>query len=266
MKTLVTYYYNETPTTLTNLAFFLKHGLINDPNYYYVFIINGTCSINITTTSNITLTTINISNPLTAYSEYFLSLDPQYLLDFERFYFINSICIGPFLPTYINSTWIESLNNVLSTCDLLAPIVEIPPDNNGYLLIGIDSDLNMPFLHAYMFSTNNSCILLLLNIFKEFTNPKEEYLIKYERFLTSRYLVNGKKISSLLNAFKNININDKNLWSYKLWNKNNTTCYETQGNYFGLDTSPFEIMFVNNSKDNISKGLKEQLINYTVWS
>ena len=267
MKTLVIYYYNETSITLANLTYFLKHGLIENPNYHFIFVINNSkCAITINETENIKVINTLHTNPLTVYSEYFLTISSQYLSEFKYFYFINSICIGPFLPPYIDINWIEIFNKLLVNNDLIAPIVEIPPDNLGYSLIGINSDLNMPFLHCYMFGTNSSSILLLLNIFKDFTEDSDESLVKYERLLTSRYLVNNKRLSSLLIAFKNIDINDKNLWYYKLWNKNNNSCYESPDNYFGLDVNPFEVLFINNIKENMSRFLRSQLKNYIVWS
>jgi hypothetical protein len=227
---------------------------------------NSKCAIPINETENIKVTSTSNKNVLTAYSEYFLSTPTTYLSKFKFFYFINSICVGPFLPSYVSNTWIELMNKLLLKHDLLAPIVEIPPDTLGYSLIGINSDLNVPFLHCYMFGTNSSSILLLLNTFKEFTDDSEESLIKYERLLTSRYLVNNKKIGTLLVSFKNVDINDKELWYYKLWNKNNNSCYESPENYFGLDVNPFEVVFINNSKDTLARNLRMQLTNYIVWS
>jgi len=186
MKTLVVYYYNEDSITLNNLAFFLKHGVINNNNYHYVFLINNNiCSIDISETDNLRVLKRCIDNTeLVAYA-WFLSQQKN-LTEFERFYFVNSICIGPCLPTITNETWIELFNKRLETCDLLAPIVEFPPDTIGYSSLGIDSPLNMPFLHSYMFGTNNASIKLLLNIFKEFTISSPENNIKYERLLSTK--------------------------------------------------------------------------------
>jgi len=266
MKTLVLYYYNENDNTIINLSYFLKHGLIKDPNYYYVFIINNNIStINIKETDNIKVVNMpGDNNPLFAYSHFFLSYSAEHYSDFERFYFINSICTGPFLPTYVSESWIEVLNKQLETNDLIAPIVEFPPDNFGYSLINIESDLNMPFLHCYMFGTNISSIHLLINIFKEYNDSSHDSLINYERLLSSYYLANDKKICSFLIAFKNIDINDKALWSYKLWNKSRNTCYEKTDNYFGLNINPFELIFINNN--DTATNLKTQIMSYIAWS
>jgi hypothetical protein len=274
MKTLVVYYYNEDTITINNLAFFLKHGVIDNDIYKYVFIINkSVCSIDLFETDNITIvrnTTDTID--LVAYSNFCIQQPFSYFTDFKRFYFISSVCIGPFLPSFISDLWIELLNKRLEICDLLAPIVEFPPDTIGYSSLGIDSPLNMPFLHSYMFGTNSSSIKLLLNIFKNFTTPSIENSINYERVLSTKFILNNKKISCLLLAFKNIDINDKDIWNYKLWNRNEKTCYEVSESYFGIDLNPLEIMFIKNIPtdnrvylSNVSRHLRSQLMNYTVW-
>ena len=272
MKTLVVYYYNEDPITINNLAFFLKHGVIKKADYYYVFIVNNSiCSIDISENENLrVLKRPTDDSELVTYA-WFL-LQQNNLDEFNTFYFISSICLGPCLPTITNESWIELFNKRLETCDLLAPIVEFPPDNIGYTALGIDSPLNMPFLHSYMFGTNNSSIKLLLNIFKDFTITSPGNIINYERLLSTKYILNNKKIACLLLAFKNVDINDKSIWNYKLWNRSERTCYEVSENYFGLDLNPLEIIFTKNipriDRDystNISRHLRSQLRNYTVW-
>ena len=142
----------------------------------------------------------------------------------------------------------------------------------GYSSLGIESPLNMPFLHSYMFGTNVASIKLLMNIFKDFTITSPENSINYERLLSTKFILNNKKIACLLLAFKNIDINDKSLWNYKLWNRNEKTCYEVSENYFGLDLNPLEVVFIKNIQridrdysSNISRHLRSQLMNYTVW-
>jgi hypothetical protein len=269
MKTLVVYYYDETSITLTNLAYFFKHGIIRHEDYMYFFIINNSlCSINFHEETNIKIIKrVENDADLVSYNWFFEKMDPLFFKDFERFYFISSICIGPFITPIVELNWIELFNKRLESCDLLSPVIEFPPDTKGYSILGIESQLNIPFLHAYMFGTNISSINLLINIFKDFTSNKTESIINYERLLTTKYLLNNKKISSLLLAFKNIDVNDKSLWNYKLWNKNENTCYETSEAYFGLDLNPLEIIFIKNipKASNISKNLRKQLMNYTVW-
>jgi hypothetical protein len=204
-----------------------------------------------------------------------LKASPNYFDQFGTFYFLNSSCIGPFLPTITDSNWIELFNKKLEKYDLIAPIVEFPPDSRGFEMLGLESKLNVPFLHSYMFGTNASSLYLLKNLLLEINSSEQSVSINYERKLTSEYLIHGKKIYSLLIAFKQVDINDRSVWNYKLWNRTPVTCYEVPENYFGIDINPLEIIFVKNIRkihsyrsiyvSGISKYLYTTLINYITW-
>ena len=166
MKTLVVYFYKEEYDTITNLAFFLKHGVIHSDNYHYAFLINNlVCSLDIPETNTIKVFKRSQNEyDLPSYKWFFetmLKESPSYFDQFGTFYFLNSSCVGPFLPTIVESNWIELFNKKLEKYDLVAPIVEFPPDSRGFEMLGLQSNLNVPFLHSYMFGTNVACIYLL---------------------------------------------------------------------------------------------------------
>jgi hypothetical protein len=277
MKSLVVYYYKEDYDSITNLAFFLKHGLLHNPLYHYAFIVrNNVYSLPIKESSTIKIYNYKESDyDLASYKWFFkmtLEQNPFYFNQFKTFYFISSNCIGPFLPTITSSNWIDLFNKKLETCDLIAPIVEFPPDYYGYSNHGIDTTLNVPFLHSYMFGTNSSSLDVLKKVLLGVNDSKTS--INYERRLTSEYLLQGKKIQSLLMAFNKININDSSIWNYTLWNKSTLTCYEVPENYFGIDINPLEIVFVKNIRkasnrnsnvSGISSYLHKILLNYINW-
>jgi len=275
MKSLIVYYYKEEYDTIINLSFFIKHGIVHSSNYHYVFIIhNGLCSIPIPESTTIqTYTYKEYDYDLSSYKWFFkmmLEKNHIYFNQYKTFYFINSNCIGPFLPTITESNWIELFNKKLERYDLIAPIVEFPPDYHGYNIHGIDTTLNVPFLHSYMFGTNKESLDILKKILFEITDSVMN--ITNERRLTSEYLLQGKKIHSLLMAFKNIDINDSSIWNYKLWNKNTLTCYEVPENYFDIDVNPLEVIFIKNICKNshrnystISNYLYKIIINYISW-
>jgi len=275
MKTLVLYCYREDNDTITNLSFFLKHGVIEHPDYHYAFIINNNaCSIPIQETANIKVyKRTDDEYDLYTYKWYFQTIKPPYT--FERYYFINSSCIGPFIPPIVEMNWIELFNIKLESYDLIAPIIEFPPDSVGYNLLDIDTTLNVPFLHSYMFGINKQSIHLFIDLLTHNEESTQQNAIYLERMLTSKYLLQSKKIYSFLLAFKNININDSNMWDYRLWNKNMVTCYEVPNNYFGIDVNPFEVIFVKNirkshtfresSMAGISKYMYNMLKNFITW-
>ena len=280
MKTLVVYCYKEEYDTVINLAFFLKHGIIKSNDYYYVFLINNMlCSLDIEESDTIRVfKRIQNEYDLPSYKWFFemmLQSSPTYFEQFDTFYFLNSTCVGPFLPTIVESNWIELFNKKLEKYDLIAPIVEFPPDSRGFEMLGIESELNVPFLHSYMFGTKISCLHLLKNILLEMDDFEESNSVNYERKITSEYLIHGKKIHSLLIEFNQIDINDRSIWNYNLWNKSYITCYEIPENYFGIDINPLEVIFIKNVRkmnnihsiysSGISRYLYNTLINYISW-
>lgn len=267
MKSLVLYCYKESPETITNLAFFLKHGLSDSADF--VFIVNNMkCSLPFPSNTTVIRRQEDEYDLLT-YKWYFDTYNPQY----TNYYFINSSCIGPFLPPVITENWITIFNKKLESYDLIAPIIDFPPDSYGNSLIGNSSMTNIPFLHTYMFGTKSPETLKLL--FGRMENNSQDSAISYERMLTSLFLTNGKKIFSFLMAFKNIDVNNESLWNWKLWNPSNISCYEVPENYFSIDVNPLEVVFVKNirkihkhreeSRSGLSQALKNLLTLYISW-
>ena len=75
--------------------------------------------------------------------------------------------------------------------------------------------------------------------------------------------------------FKNVDVNNKQLWNSKFWNITDKSCYEVPNNYFGMDINPLEIVFVKNIRkshkfrdeqsSNISSNLSKMLNLYISW-
>jgi hypothetical protein len=200
--------------------------------------------------------------------------NPTYFDHFDYFYFINSSCIGPFLPPILDNNYIEIINNKLTSYDLVGPIIEYPDDNHGYSLLNIDNNKNIPFIHTYMFAVNKSAFLLIQELFENLTDDKTEN-IYMERKISSYLLINNKKIYSFLMRFKNVDINDSENWDTSKWN-NGLSCYEIPKNYFGMDINPLEVIFVKNIRNShehrkvenagISKDLEIIIDNYSKWN
>ena len=250
MKTLITYCYYETEKTQENLEFFFKNGVIQSENYDYIFIINNhTCSVQIPDYSNITIIKHDNDNDVNTYKWLIETWGDEYFLDYNYFYFINSSCIGPFLPTITTNNWIDLMNVFLNKYDLIGPIVEIPPDNTGFLLLNLPNNTNIPFIHTYMFGVS----VFGFKIFKELLHKNatisKHRSLEIERMVTSSILTNGGKIKSLLKKFQHVDLNNENNWNYYKFNQGRYSCYEIPKNYFGLDVNPFEVIFVKNLRN-----------------
>lgn len=273
-KTLITYVYYETEETIKNLEFFIKNGIINNNNYTYLLIINNyKCTLNIP--SNFIVIKKENSYDLESYNIIF-NQQSFNIKDYKYFIFINSSCMGPFIPSYCDN-WIKCFTNLINdNVKLVGPIIENNGNDLGYRAF-INSDFNqgnifsqnMPFIHSYMFVTDNIGLFLLkkYNIFEKAVSKHELIIIK-EYLLTSCILYNNYNVKSLLLKYKNVN------WL----NKHEDYFYDPEipNNYDNIDVNPFEIIFVKNirnihefrNKDisGISENLKLYLTKYIEWN
>jgi len=292
-KTLILYCYYEDSKTKENLEYFVKHGLINSDKYQYKFIINNynyTVPIPKWNTIEIIQRKESIDD-LQTYKQVIAYLrNKNFNFDtFNSIYFINSSCIGPFLPTIVSENWIDLFNKKLNNCDLIAPILELPPidfliskkeyinkNNLQKYINNLDINKNIPFLHTYMFGVSNTGFKLIDDLLKSIPlNTSKDNVILFERLITCTFLNSGKKISDLLLLFKNIDMNEKSNYNYNKYVYNNKSCYEIPNNYFGIDINPLEVIFVKNIRninetrgtDNsgISENLHLILSNYKKW-
>lgn len=283
-KTCVLYCYYETEDTSKNLEFFVKNGVFDSEKYTYVFIINNNlCSVTFPSYKNMqVLKRSDNETDLQSYKWAITELEKgsaSFFQGFSNIYFINSSCIGPFMPTICDKNWIEHFNAVSDGIDLIGPVIEFPPDTNGYDALSIKSDKNIPFIHTYMFGTSAKGFEVVKSVLlgmKPDIN-KDDIVHIIERKLTSSILTKGYKVKSLLSRFKNVDINNESVWDTKLWSgKNGATCYEIPGNYFGIDLNPLEVVFIKNIRNEnatrgagqagISDTLSSYLKNYINWS
>ena len=281
-KTLVLYCYYETDKTKKNLEFFVKNGVFQSDKYTYIFIINNNiCTATIPDHSNI-YKKVRAENE-TDLQSYRWCIDdlkksnPNYFSTYTNIYFINSSCVGPFMPTICDKNWIEHLNTVSTGYDLIGPIIEFPNDAKGYKAIGLEDTQNIPFIHTYMFGTSNKGFENVSKTLADIDGKsKDEIVNNTERKITSSILLSKLKIKPLLLRFKNVDVNDSVNWDASKWNTDvNLSCYEKPGNYFGIDVNPLEVIFVKNIRNNnetrnandsgISEWLKKILDKYIEW-
>lgn len=283
-KSLVLYLYREDAQTLENFLYFIKFGTIESESVDYVFIINDyKCSVDFPVFKNIRI--IKKDNGFDLNS-YIFAIKQLELSNYDFFFFINSSCIGPILPTYTTKNWVEIFTDLFNDkIKLIAPIVEIPQDNFGSLALNNNnkfiqkSDKSIPFLHTYMFATDKvgMNILLSYEVFREHQIDQFELIHKFERLITSCILNEGYGIRSFLKRFENVDLSLKENWDVSKWsNSLSKTCPEIPKNYDGIDVHPFELIFTKSirrrhtyrpwGRAGLSKELKNYLKNYVKWS
>lgn len=278
MKTLIIYCYAESVQTKNNLMFFIKNGIILSDDYYYVFIINDNqCTVNFPSYNNIKVLYRNENeNDLYTYKWYINNTQDDYFLEYSYFYFINSSCIGPFLPPICTNNWIDLMNIHLNKYSLIGPIAEIPLDNKYTNDLNVDDSKNIPFIHSYMFAVNSFGFKIIKYVFDNMLSNKKQYALDAERQITMYNLKNGGKIKSFLVRFQHVDLNNPDNWNFNKFNLlNKPPCYEVPNNYFGIDINPFEIIFVKNIRNQnesrdaqfagISETLKLYINRYKDW-
>lgn len=274
LKSIVFYCYKEDESTKKNLQFFLDNGTFDSNNIKFVIIVND----NIITLKIPEYCCIILKDNSYDMEAYKYAIEKtENLESFDTFYFLNSSCIGPFVPEYCKKNWIEIFNDMfIRDICLVGPIIEIP--GRFAPIIEIPDRFVPPFIHTYMFGVNKIGLEILLtndDVFVKDVN--KEHLLVCERLITSKILDKGKNVKSLLRKFRHINWLQKEIWNREIWQKSDLpSCPEIPFNYDGIDIHPFEIIFVKNIRDThsnrikshsgISTSLSNILNNYIKWS
>lgn len=177
---------------------------------------------------------------------------------------MNSSCIGPILPVYINQNkWLDIFKNYLNDYGLISPVIEFPPFNDRYVkelkkldsLKNLKNLLTIPFAHTYFIALNKKAIK---EIIRNDGLPKKDIdkntaVGFYERFITSILVSKGFKIKCLLSKFDNLDITQKNINKIFFENvleenfsKNVKDPEIPNDGYFGSDLNPYEVIFFKN--------------------
>lgn len=249
MKLVVIYNYFEEGReniTHTNYNFFIKYGYYEDSNIYYIFVINGKCTIKLLNKLNIFIyRRDNIGYDFGAYGDVLRQLP----FAFDYYFFLNSSVRGPFIPTYCKIKWYEPYINLMK---------------NNVKLVGssINIHINRPHVQSYFFLLNYESLQYLLNkIFnKEYYTLSE--VINYQEIGMSEYILqNNWNIDSLIPEQQGIN------WLNRFEDeKYKKIKYFTDMIYSGKlcngrDLHPYELIFIKVNR-NLSTDVINSLTNY----
>lgn len=243
---LYAYYQNEEQEQ--NFLYFLNTGIIANPDvakYYFLITctsISERVQLALRPHQNSLIYVEKCQTDATAWSHAINNVVVHN--EGDTYFFINSTCRGPFMPVYMDKSWIAVLNNMfdeVSGVQLVCPVMEVPPDNN------------IPFAHTYMFglSYKGMRILQKRGLWKVYN--KHSAVIEFERNVSRHILqTEGMNMKSLMLAYQNVDWRKKANWDYKIWrqwapvNTIKVTCPETPNNYYGIDLHPLEVMFMKN--------------------
>jgi len=250
-----------------NIKFFLRHGYFSDEHTDFYICLNGDFDID---HYNKFIKDKNINNlffikrentklDFGAWSHtLFLKKDNKKLYEnYDYFIFINSSCIGPFLPIYVKEKWTTLFINMLSnTVKLVGPTINHchgRPHVQSYFLctdkIGLDIALNNGIFDLMLldeYNKNDESIYT-----KEIINEIiKEIIIDFHEIGFSKHILDsGYEIKSLLKGIENANISE---------NLNNETLNFSYGHigydicghnkYFGICFHPYEVIFYKSNR------------------
>ena len=261
MKTLILFSYYENNTKgnvsrIENLYFFLKKGLIDNPDYHYIFIINGKkLSVNIPQLRNVEIRyRDNIDYDFGAYSDVLLDID---YTKYKFFIFINDSVRGPLFPFWLKCDWVDLFTSqITETTKLFGATMNFYRGN--------------PHINSEMFLTDISGIKILIEnkIFvkkRDFKNFSE--VVQMCEVKQSQVILNsGYNIGCLMEAYKNIDFRKYRGKEYEN-NRELNANFRYGGDplfknsYFGVNVHPYEVIFFKNNR-----GIDDNLINlYSKW-
>jgi len=230
-KKLILYAYFESPIASKNLSFFLERGLTKDSAYTFIFIINGhKCSVPIPSRSNIrTIRRDNYGFDFGAWGEGLTLVD---INEYTHFIFINSTCVGPFLPRYSSLLWADLfVSSISSEYKLCGPTI-------NYLRHNPISEV--PHIQSFAFGTDCTGLKILLenNIFSPSKDiDKNSLVIKHEIQASKVILDKGYKLFAFQlseSMPKNTSIPHDDI--------------HYNGAYYEDTLNPLEIMFIKSNR------------------
>lgn len=227
-KKLVLYVFHE---ITENVKFFLNNAVFEHPNIDFIFISQGCDTSSIVCKKNMTIIKRqNLGRDFGGWSDVILTKVNIKLYDY--FIFINSTCIGPFLPGYCKTNeWPDMMIKMI--------------DNETKLVGPTIGNHNYHFhVQSYCFATDQIGLNILIKteIFKVEMKPEPYEVILDQEVLMSHEIISaGYNIGCFLLCFRGIDFRTRKTI------ENVPQFYDaTQvslGHYWGFGYQPPEVLF-----------------------
>jgi hypothetical protein len=234
MRYLVIYSYYETYYGTSNLSFFMQQGVKNDPNIHYVIVVSSPdCSVPILPFNNITV--VRRENFGYDFGGWGAGLKAVDVREFDRFIFLNTTALGPFLPRYLpdDARWYELF------CHHLKGDTRMVGSTINYL--PQYPELNK-HIQSYSFAVDRVALKVLLNnrIFDPTASDKQTIINEHEVAMSRLLLNEGWNLFAFqLSEMVNSKVEDKSILND---DPNFDNCY------YGLCVNPLEVMFVKSNR------------------
>lgn len=236
-KYCILYSYFETEKSKEHLEFFLKNGIQNRKEVFYIFVIaNYNYSVEFPNQSNIKI--IPRENVGHDFSSWKVGLDSTATNDFDYFIFMNDTVCGPYIPRYISQdiTWYTMFCNLLSEEIKLSGLTinyypwqkVLKSGEHVQSMMFCTDKIGLDILKKEIFHIEPDQMQNIYN------NNRKQFILNFEIGMSRKIIEYGYKIAALYIC----DMNEK----YKtgdIWNNNK---------YFNTTINPFETLFIKKNR------------------
>jgi len=234
-KHLIIYSYFEKLDSKENLNFFIKNGIFEHEDYQFLIVVNGeNFGIDLPEYKNVKL--LYRENKGFDFGGWGFGLKNTNIRVYDYFIFLNSTCVGPFLPRYIpqelywTDLFVSKIDNDIKLC---GPTINYLPTNPN----------RSKHIQSYAFGTDIIGLELLIKngIFDPDENINRKNVIEnHELGMSDVLLSNNFKIYSFqLSENLNSKIEDKSKLHGDI---------HYVGKYYEDTINPIEVMFLKTQR------------------
>jgi len=253
-KILIVYhFFQKDEIYIDNFYHFFLFGY--DSRFDYVVLIAGKATIELPQAENIRyIYTENINNDFGGYCALFK--DFHDINHYDYYIFVNSSVRGPFLPSYVGKSWVETYIDLFSenVGGVGTVICNLDPKHGLALSYKEEFGDTHSYAHfqttAYVLTSEVVRKLMELGFYnvKERLS-KEQVIERYEIRLSQLIIKFGYQIKAILPEFNKID------YSEPFLELNPTSSYgdpSPAGSYFGRTIHPYEAIFVKTNRKTYS--------------
>ena len=172
--------------------------------------------------------------------------------DYDYYFFINSSCIGPFLPAYYDYDWTAAfIGQMVDGVEAVGSTINCLPMESPYSQLLLKGQLAPPYYHiqtyAYCLSRKALDFLQSVSFFRAPTNwNKTETILNYEILLSKILTMAGMNIAALAAGYQGLDFSQQSEKTLIL-EKIGDPCFPSA--IFGRSLSRFETIFVKPTRN-----------------
>ena len=239
MKVLVIYVFH---IYNSRVEYFIKNGLIKDPDIQFLFVCNN-LEFKLEIPDVIFMNRPNIGFDFGAWSHGLLT--NNLYQSFDKFIFLNSSIVGPFLPSYYTGNWVDAfLSGLTSEIKLFGCTINCLTRNKAYQRT--IENFMLTCIQSYAFCMDKEVLehLISKNIFSitDFTKTFEETIEHREIRMSTEILRANWNIGCLMKQYSGID--------FRLLEKQEKWLDDTvypQG-FHGHTHHPYELIFLKGNR------------------